>query len=68
LSGRFTKPVLPGQDLIISIWSDGDRHLYRVTDSAADAVIDFGAVTTGSPAAAREALPRSSPAHATTSP
>lgn len=66
LSGRFTKPVLPGQDLTVSIWSDGDRHLYRVTDAAADAVIDFGTVTTGSPTAPRGAPHRTSPAHATT--
>jgi acyl dehydratase len=49
LSGRFTKPVLPGQDLTVSIWSDTDRHLYRVTDSAGEAVIDFGSVTAGAP-------------------
>ena len=45
MSGRFTRPVLPGQSLVISIWSDGPgRALFQTTADGA-VVIDHGVTT-----------------------
>ena len=51
ISGRFTKPVLPGDKLTISAWSDGDTHLFRTSNDLGETVIDRGVfVTHASPA------------------
>ncbi|GAA4163334.1 3-hydroxyacyl-thioester dehydratase HtdY [Gryllotalpicola daejeonensis] len=42
LSGRFSKPVFPGERLRISVWNDGDRHLFRVNGERGDVVLDRG--------------------------
>ncbi|HYH32309.1 MAG TPA: hypothetical protein VD903_18220, partial [Pseudonocardia sp.] len=45
MSGRFTKPVLPGQELVVSIWSDGDgAALFRTSTDDGAVVIDRGRV------------------------
>jgi acyl dehydratase len=41
MSGRFVKPVFPGDRLTISIWSDGDKACFRV-DSPETTVLDHG--------------------------
>jgi acyl dehydratase len=43
ITGRFTRPVLPGEKLTVSAWPAGDgRHLFRTTDSTGAVVIDQG--------------------------
>jgi acyl dehydratase len=45
MSGRFTKPVLPGQELIVSIWDDGKGSaLFRTATDDGAVVIDRGRV------------------------
>ena len=45
MEGRFTRPVLPGDELTISIWSgDGGTAYFRTTSNAAP-VIDRGRLT-----------------------
>jgi acyl dehydratase len=48
MEGRFTRPVLPGDDLTISIWSGGDSEgdvaYFRTTSNGA-AVLDRGRLT-----------------------
>jgi acyl dehydratase len=41
MSGRFSKPVLPGDPLTIAIWRDGADGLFQVT-GARDVVLDHG--------------------------
>ncbi len=45
MSGRFTKPVLPGQELVVSIWGDGPGSaLFRTATDDGTVVIDRGRV------------------------
>jgi acyl dehydratase len=48
INGRFTAPVFPGDTLTVSMWSDGDTHLFRTNDSAGTVVIDQGTLITSS--------------------
>ena len=53
MEGRFTRPVMPGDELTISIWADGGTAYFRTT-SGGQPVIDRGRLTLGdraSPAA-----------------
>ncbi|MBY6410841.1 MaoC family dehydratase N-terminal domain-containing protein [Rhodococcus sp. BP-252] len=45
MSGRFTKPVFPGQELTVSIWDTTDGIRFRVTTSDDTVVLDRGTVT-----------------------
>jgi acyl dehydratase len=46
MNSRFSKPVIPGDELTISIWVvDEDRALFRTTNQNGDAVIDQGVFT-----------------------
>jgi acyl dehydratase len=45
MAARFSKPVLPGERLTVSIWRDGAAHRFRTIDSAGAAVIDHGTMT-----------------------
>ncbi|GGK74666.1 MaoC family dehydratase [Mangrovihabitans endophyticus] len=46
MSGRFSRPVLPGQSLTVSIWVDGDGQvLFRTTTDDGTVVIDRGVAT-----------------------
>ncbi len=47
ISGRFTAPVLPGDDLTVRIWSDGASHRFRVSGPGGATVLDRGLATTG---------------------
>jgi len=46
MSGRFTRPVLPGEPLTISIWrqEDGDTALFQTARTDGEVVIDRGRV------------------------
>jgi acyl dehydratase len=45
MSGRFTRPVLPGQELVVSIWGDGPgAALFRTATDDGAVVIDRGRV------------------------
>jgi acyl dehydratase len=46
ITGRFTKPVLPGAKLTVSIWSEGTTHYFRTADEAGDVVLDHGLAMT----------------------
>jgi len=42
MDARFSKPVLPGDALTVSIWRDGDRALFRTERAPGEVVIDSG--------------------------
>jgi acyl dehydratase len=44
MEGRFTRPVIPGDELTISIWTDGNAAYFRTTSNGAP-VIDRGRLT-----------------------
>jgi acyl dehydratase len=44
MEGRFTRPVIPGDELTISIWSEGNTAYFRTTSNGA-AVLDKGRLT-----------------------
>ncbi|MFJ8996190.1 MaoC/PaaZ C-terminal domain-containing protein [Streptomyces sp. NPDC102279] len=45
ITGRFTRPVMPGETLTVSIWSEGDTHYFRTTDSEGNVLLDRGMAT-----------------------
>ncbi len=45
MAARFSKPVLPGERLTVSIWRDGAAYKFRTTDASGAAVIDHGTLT-----------------------
>jgi acyl dehydratase len=45
MEGRFSKTVLPGDDLSVAIWVDGETAYFRTTSNNADTVIDRGRLT-----------------------
>ena len=42
MSARFSKPVLPGQDLTVSMWVEGDGEAMFRTSTDAGVVLDGG--------------------------
>lgn len=42
---RFSKPVMPGDDLIVSIWVDGNEAKFQTRNQDGDVVIDQGVMT-----------------------
>jgi acyl dehydratase len=42
MTGRFTSPVTPGDDLHIAIWVDGPQALFQTTNSDGWVVLDHG--------------------------
>jgi acyl dehydratase len=44
MEGRFTRPVLPGDELVISVWADGGTAYFRTTVDG-QPVIDRGRLT-----------------------
>jgi len=44
MEGRFTRPVIPGDELTVSIWADGNTAFFRTTVNDT-AVIDRGRLT-----------------------
>ena len=45
MNARFSKPVIPGDTLTVSMWADGDRALFRTTNQNCEVVIDQGLCT-----------------------
>ena len=43
--GRFSKPVLPGEALSVSMWVDGNECLFQTKNPAGDVVLDQGRFT-----------------------
>jgi acyl dehydratase len=47
ISGRFTKPVIPGDELTVSLWYETpSSYVFITTNSAGEVVIDQGSFTT----------------------
>jgi hypothetical protein len=42
MSGRFSRPVWPGEALTISVWQDGGTALFQTTKDDGTVVIDRG--------------------------
>ena len=42
MNARFSKPVIPGDTLTVSMWVDGNNALFRTTNQHGDVVIDQG--------------------------
>lgn len=42
MEGRFSKPVMPGDDLNVSMWIDGNQCLFQTKNQDGDVVIDQG--------------------------
>ena len=45
MNGRFSRPVIPGDALTVSMWADGNRALFRTTNQNGEVVIDQGVCT-----------------------
>jgi acyl dehydratase len=45
MKSRFSKPVIPGDSLTVSMWVDGNTALFRTTNQNGDVVIDQGIFT-----------------------
>ena len=45
IDGRFTKPVTPGDELIVSAWRDGNTVLFRTANGSGEVVLDRGTLT-----------------------
>ena len=45
ISGRFTKPVWPGEELVVSAWADGETVLFRTANGDGYVVVDHGELT-----------------------
>jgi hypothetical protein len=50
MSGRFSRPVLPGQSLVVSIWADGDSAVFQTAKEDGTVVIDRGRMRVREPA------------------
>lgn len=42
MSGRFSKPVFPGEAITVRIWADGRKALFQTVNPAGDVVLDHG--------------------------
>lgn len=42
MDARFSKPVMPGDDLNVAIWVDGDQALFQTKNQDGDVVLDQG--------------------------
>ncbi len=42
MNARFSKPVIPGDTLTVSMWADGNEALFRTTNQHGEVVIDQG--------------------------
>jgi acyl dehydratase len=45
MDGRFSKPVMPGDDLTVSMWVDGGECIFQTKNQAGDVVLDQGRMT-----------------------
>ena len=42
MDGRFSKPVMPGDELTVSIWVDGKQSLFQTKNQDGEVVFDQG--------------------------
>lgn len=42
MNARFSRPVIPGDELTVSMWVDGEQALFRTANQSGDVVIDQG--------------------------
>lgn len=42
MNARFSKPVIPGDTLTVSMWANGNEALFRTTNQDGEVVIDQG--------------------------
>jgi len=42
MDGRFSKPVMPGDELAVSMWVDGNECMFQTRDQGGDVVFDHG--------------------------
>ena len=47
MNARFSRPVIPGDTLTVSMWADGGKALFRTANQRGDIVIDQGVCTYG---------------------
>jgi acyl dehydratase len=45
MDGRFSKPVMPGDDLTVSMWVAGDTCVFQTRNQHGDVVLDQGRMT-----------------------
>ncbi len=45
MSARFTRPVVPGETLMVKAWRDGERILFRTLGPEGEPVLDYGVLT-----------------------
>ena len=45
MNSRFSRPVMPGDELTISMWVDGNTALFRTANQDGDLVVDQGVFT-----------------------
>jgi acyl dehydratase len=45
MGGRFSKPVMPGDELTVSMWVDGGQCLFQTKNQAGQVVFDQGVMT-----------------------
>ena len=45
MNGRFSRPVIPGDALTVSMWADGDQAVFRTANQDGAVVIDQGVCT-----------------------
>ena len=45
MEGRFSKPVMPGDALTVSMWVDGNQCLFQTKDQDGNVVFDKGMMT-----------------------
>ena len=45
MEGRFSKPVMPGDDLVVSMWVDGNECLFQTKNQDGEIVFDQGVMT-----------------------
>jgi acyl dehydratase len=46
MDARFSKPVMPGDDLVVSMWIDGGTCLFQTKNQDGDVVMDQGVLRT----------------------
>ena len=42
MTGRFSRPVIPGDSLLVSMWVEGSKALFRTQNQAGEVVLDQG--------------------------
>jgi acyl dehydratase len=45
MDGRFSKPVMPGDELTVAMWVDGGSCIFQTRNQNGDIVLDQGRMT-----------------------